>query len=123
VGPALKALTELHPGVEVFTYWSGAEIKAIQDLIDDYGIDIVAMPARYHKAFRAERCAARWSDGLISMPERAEWDTLWFSSEVRNFTGAEGEEDDGVDALVAAFDGIDDGGSGLDPGFKGKRCM
>jgi predicted phage terminase large subunit-like protein len=124
VGPALKALTDLHPGVEVFTYWSGAEIKAIQDLIDDYGIDIVAMPARYHKAFRAERCASRWSEGKISMPERAEWDSLWFSSEVRNFTGAEGDEDDGVDALVAAFDGLDDAGSGIEAGGAGaKRCM
>lgn len=123
VGPEVRRLTDKYPGVEVYTYWSGAEIQAIQSLQDMYGISVVAMPARYHKAFRAERCATAWSEGQIAMPLVADWDVLWFSSEVRNFTGADGDEDDGVDALVAAFDGLDDVGSQMVPSFSGSRCM
>lgn len=112
-----------HPGVDLYTYYSGAEIQAIQTLEDSYGLKMVPMPARYHKAFRAERAADAWSKGQFAVPAVASWDLAWFMSEVRNFTGADGDEDDGVDALVAAFDGIDDTGSQFIPGFVGSRCM
>jgi phage terminase large subunit-like protein len=59
----------------------------------------------------------------VVVPAVASWDLGWFLSEVRNFTGEDGDEDDGVDALVAAFDGLDDCGSQLQPGFHGSRCV
>lgn len=117
-------IVKRHPGAEVFTYYSGAELQAIQALMSPpFSLDVVPMPARYHKAFRAQRVASAWSAGQIAIPAVASWDLVWFTTEVRNFTGAEGEEDDGVDALVAAFDGLEDAGSALTPGFFGERRM
>ncbi len=122
VAGGIAELASRHPGAEIFTYYSGAELQAIQTLQDPpYNLDIVAMPARYHKAFRAERCADAWSKGKIAVPSVASWDLVWFMSELRNFTGADGDEDDGVDALVAAYDGLEDSGSRLMPGFYGSR--
>jgi predicted phage terminase large subunit-like protein len=125
VALGLAELSKRHPGAQLFTYYSGAEVTALRMMQDPpYSIDIVGIPARYHKAFRAERAAAAWSKGGIAVPAVATWDLVWFMSEVRNFTGAEGDEDDGVDALVAAFDALDDGGTdALIPSFFGKRCM
>lgn len=123
VAAGIAGVMRRHPNVSLYTYYSGAEIQAVQTLQDHYDLDVVAMPARYHKAFRAERAADAWTKGKIAIPSVASWDLAWFMSEVQNFTGAEGDEDDGVDALVAAFDGIDDTGSQLVPGFYGKRCM
>ncbi len=124
VATGLRVLANKYPTAQLFTYYSGAEIQSIRTLQEQpFDLDVVGVPARYHKAFRAERAAAAWSKGGIAIPAVASWDLVWFLSELRNFTGAEGDEDDGVDAMVAAFDALDDQSGELQPGFHGRRCM
>jgi predicted phage terminase large subunit-like protein len=114
-----------YASASMFTYYSGPE-KGTIDLLTEfpYHLDIIGVPARYNKYARAMACADAWNAGRVRVPSVASWDVGALVNEAVNFTGGDGEKDDRIDALVAAFDALDQGGtSGLEPMFLGKRCM
>jgi predicted phage terminase large subunit-like protein len=124
VATMLMALRSRYPSALLFTYFSGPE-KGTIDLLTEhpYSLDIIGVPARYNKYARAMGCADAWNGGRVRVPAIASWDVGALVNEAVNFTGGDGERDDRIDAMVAAFDSLDQGGSGLEPGFFGKRCM
>lgn len=125
VAQMISGLKSRHPSAMIFTYYSGPEQGTI-DLLREYpyNIDIIGVPARYNKYARAMHAADAWNGGRLRVPVVASWDVGALVNEAVNFTGGDGERDDRIDALVAAFDALDQGGSsGLEPAFLGKRCM
>ncbi len=125
VASMVSGLKSRYPSAGLFMYYSGAE-KGTLDLLTQfpYDIDIVGVPARFNKYARAMSCADAWNGGRVRVPAVASWDVGALVNEAVNFTGGDGERDDRIDALVAGFDALDQGGATmLDPGFYGKRCM
>jgi predicted phage terminase large subunit-like protein len=124
VAAGLYALKQSYPSAPMFSYTSGPEKGTIDLMRENYGLDIIAMPARFNKYARAMATADAWNAGKIMVPHMTHWDLDGFISEVLNFSGGEGESDDRVDAMVSAFDGLEGGGCSTDvPGFHGKRCF
>lgn len=72
------------------------------------GVPLEPVLASADKFTRAQAFAAAWNEGLVHVPKDAPW-LDDFLSELFEFTGADGETDDQVDAVVAAFDLLDDG--------------
>lgn len=125
VAAMLATLRRRYPSATMFTYYSGPE-KGTLDLLTEFpwSLDIVGIPARYNKYARSMSAADAWNDGRLRVPSVASWDVSALVTEAVNFTGGDGERDDRVDALVAAFDALNQGGaSSLEPGMFGKRCM
>ncbi len=125
VAVMIAGLKARYPSAQIFTYYSGPE-KGTIDLLTEapYAIDIIGVPARYNKYARAMATADAWNSGRLRVPAVALWDVAALVTEAVSFTGGDGERDDRIDALVGAFDALDlGGGSGLQPGFFGKRCM
>jgi phage terminase large subunit-like protein len=119
----IAGLKARYPSAQIFTYYSGPE-KGTIDLLTEfpYRIDIIGVPARYNKYARAMATADAWNAGRLRLPAVAAWDVGALVNEAVNFTGGDGEKDDRIDAMVAAFDALDQGGSSaLSPGFYGKR--
>lgn len=58
------------------------------------------------KYSRAGDTSSAWNQGYIKCPEYQSDKLIKFISTVELFTGADGERDDGVDALVAAWDAV-----------------
>jgi hypothetical protein len=84
---------------------SGPESGIYDDLFtaSDGLIQIEKMPARFSKAYRAQKCARAWSRGLIHVLAKQRW-TGPYLAEHHAFDGAEGNIDDQVDGTVAAYD-------------------
>ncbi len=125
VAAMIAALKSRHKSAQMFTYYSGPE-KGTLDLLTEfpYHLDIIGVPARYNKYARAMAAADAWNGKRLRVPAAASWDVGALVNEAVNFTGGDGERDDRIDALVGAFDALDQGsGSGLEPMFLGKRCM
>ncbi len=125
VASMIAGIKARYPTAAMFMYYSGAE-KGTLDLLTEfpYRLDIIGVPARYNKYARAMAAADAWNDGRIRLPAVASWDVGALVNEAINFTGGDGERDDRIDAMVAAFDALDQGGaSTLMPGFYGQRCM
>ncbi len=125
VAAMIAVLKSRYKSAQMFTYYSGPE-KGTLDLLTEfpYHIDIIGVPARYNKYARAMASADAWNGKRLRVPAAASWDVGALVNEAVNFTGGDGERDDRIDALVGAFDALDQGsGSGLEPMFLGKRCM
>ncbi len=90
-------------GSRMAAYVAGPE-KGIYNLMFHHaGIEVERMPARYSKWVRAQKTAIAWNTGRIIVRENQPW-TKAFVREINNFTGAEGAQDDQVDALVGGYD-------------------
>lgn len=125
VATMVAELRRAYPSASMFMYFSGGE-KGTLDLLSQYpyNLDIIGVPAQYNKYARAMATADAWNGGRIRVPAIASWDVAALVNEAVNFTGGDGERDDRIDALVAAFDALDQGGAtSLVPSFYGKRCM
>ncbi len=125
VAEMVAGLKRRYASASMFMYYSGAE-RGTLDLLTEfpYHLDIIGVPARYNKYARAMATADAWNGGRIRVPAVASWDVGALVNEAVNFTGGDGETDDRVDALVAAFDALDQGGgTALAPGFYGRRVM
>lgn len=121
----IATLKSRYASAPIFMYYSGGE-RGTLDLLTEhpYNLDIIGVPAQYNKYARAMSTADAWNGARIRVPAIASWDVGALVTEAINFTGGDGEQDDRVDALVAAFDALDQGsGSGLEPGFYGRRCI
>jgi predicted phage terminase large subunit-like protein len=71
-------------------------------------VPLEAMLAKGDKYVRAINLAEQWNLGNVRVPRDAPW-LEDFLDEMEHFTGVGDEEDDQVDALVAAFDLLDEG--------------
>ena len=94
-----------------FSYMSGPEV-GMANVLNERGVPITRMHARYNKLVRAQRTIKRWNDGHILVPS----DALWlpgFLHRVACFRGREKDsDDDEIDALVSLSDGIMGGAAG-----------
>ena len=89
-------------------YVSGPERGAILYLAEQ-GINVSMMPARMNKRFRAQRTRDRWNKGQVVWPLVGAWVDPCLGR-FTAFRGNDGDQDDEVDALVAAMDfGVHDG--------------
>jgi predicted phage terminase large subunit-like protein len=97
-----------------FSYMAGPEV-GMASVLNDRGVPISRMLARYNKLVRAQRTVKRWNDGDILVPEEGP-DAPWvkgFLHRLSCFRGREGDtDDDEVDALVSLCDGIMGGAVG-----------
>jgi predicted phage terminase large subunit-like protein len=102
-----------HGRAPIYSYQSGPEI-GLTRVLQERGVPLVSMQARYSKLVRAERTIKRWNDGDILTPEDSA--ALWvpgFLSRVAQFTGNESDDgDDEIDALVSLHDGSSGSGVG-----------
>lgn len=71
-------------------------------------VPLQILPTKGDKLVRAQHYAAEWNAGNILVPKSAPWLDA-FLAEHAGFTGKDGDEDDQVDAAVAANDVLDDG--------------
>lgn len=109
---SLKADQERWGRHHMFSYMSGPEIGTAK-LLQQSGIPIVKMRARYSKIVRAQRTVRRWNNGDILTPMGAAW-APHVLRRIGNFRGNEkGVDDDEADALVSLADGLMGGGVGM----------
>lgn len=90
-----------------FSYMAGPEV-GMASVLNDRGVPIARMLARYNKLVRAQRTVKRWNDGDILVPEEtaAPW-VKGFLHRMSCFRGRETDaDDDEVDALVSLCDGL-----------------
>lgn len=99
-----------------FSYMSGPEV-GMAKVLNERGVPIAKMHARYNKLVRAQRTIKRWNDGDILVPDVEAMATLkdaptmglWvqgFLHRLSCFRGREKDtDDDEVDALVSMADG------------------
>ncbi len=103
-----KALTDFGQ-CPTYTYVAGPEIGAVQYLASR-GLRVVAIPARYNKLVRSQRTRVAWNGGKIQLPVGVENDG--FIRRAQTFRGADGDQDDEIDALTSLYDGIISASSG-----------
>lgn len=97
-----------------YSYMSGPEV-GLARILNERGVPIVYMPARYNKLVRAQRTIKRWNDGDILVPENAPW-LKGFLHRVSCFRGRERDKDDDeIDAMVSLVDGMIGGGGQSKP--------
>jgi len=86
-----------------YSYMSGPEV-GMAKMLQERGVPIARMHARYNKLVRAQRTIKRWNNGEILIPEGALW-VPGFLARVSAFRGHEtGTDDDEIDALVSMSD-------------------
>lgn len=102
----LAVLCRAHPAASVHWYASGTEMGAAAFLREPPDeVPLVASPARGDKFIRAIAYAAAWNRGEVLLPREGAWVSR-VVAEHASFTGADGGEDDIVDACVAAWDAL-----------------
>lgn len=106
IADKLLDLRASYPGAAMASYVSGPEIGVYKLLLTHWGIPVMMLPARYNKIVRSKRTQIAWKQGRILLPRYAPWLGA-FLQELRFFNGAEGQQDDQVDALVSGFDILD----------------
>ncbi len=112
-----------HPGAELCMYAAEVEMGFVQLLerelsdILEHTVTIHVMPIAGDKYMRAQAYAASWNKGRVRIPGRTSladgqddeerhrdgWQNAFIGEHV-DFTGVKGDEDDQVDAAVAAHD-------------------
>lgn len=94
------------PDSRVCAYVAATEKGGIE-FIREAGIPVLGLSASEagDKFTRALSVAAAWNTGRIKLPSSAPWRDA-FLQEVCGFTGQKDRHDDQVDALAAAFDGL-----------------
>lgn len=124
--PTMLGLFSTRPEAPIAAYAAGPEVGSYQSLaVDRPPILVEVMGARYNKYVRAKRTAARWKVGRVRVPTGRPWGPAFVRS-VKSFTGADGGQDDEVDAFVAAHDRLmlgADGAHSETPWTAGKRRM
>jgi phage terminase large subunit-like protein len=103
----VRLMLSTYQDARAVSYVSGPE-KGILNLLLEDGIQVERLPARYGKFTRAQRSSQAWALGRIRVDPNAKWCDA-FVNRLRYFTGAEGELDDEVDALVSAYDSAEVG--------------
>lgn len=113
--PIMRNWRVKYPGVQWWQYASGPEREIIKNMASEcdpetglffpYELRIIInpLPARYDKKTRALRTAETCNDGALLVP----WDVPWadeYIAHVVQFSGHEDDEDDDIDATVAAHD-------------------
>ena len=118
----LRSRWERHGRCPIFSYVSGPEEGAIK-YFTSRGIPIQGLPARWSKAYRAQRTIDRWNAGGILVPTQGKW-VPGFVARAQMFTGAEKERDDDEwDALVSVCDPMANGVAGGAPYGIGQRRL
>ena len=115
--PAFRAYCHsLHsPGMGWRWYAATSELGAGAFMADgEDGIPLDCRIATADKFVRAIPAAAAWNAGKVLVPEEADW-LDEFLTEMAGFTGVNDKRDDLVDAFVAAFDELVDGGGSEGP--------
>jgi predicted phage terminase large subunit-like protein len=89
------------------SYVAGTERGAIEFIRETTNLPIQELSANRagDKFTRAIPVAAAWNSGRILIPQSAPWLDA-FLAEVTSFTGVKDRNDDQVDALASAFDGL-----------------
>lgn len=86
-----------------YSYMSGPEV-GMAKVLQERGVPIQRMHARYNKLVRAQRTIKRWNQGEILLPEGGLW-VPGFLQRVSCFRGHEtASDDDEIDALVSMCD-------------------
>ena len=117
----LRALLQEYGRAPVFSYVSGPERGIVEDL-NANGIPVQPLPARFNKLVRAQKCIDRWNASKVLVPEHAPW-LDGFLGRVAAFRGVDGDDDDEVDAMVSAHDGMMGGASATSPLALGSRRL
>ena len=118
----LRAALQQYGRAPIYSYVSGPERGIVADL-NQNGVPVEPLPARYNKLVRAQRTVDRWNAGRIMVPTAAPW-LDGFLGRVGAFRGVEGDDDDEVDALVSGHDGaLGVASSGHAPLALGSRRM
>lgn len=103
----IQAKVALRPGPVIWVT-SGPE-KGVVQLVNDHlkhGVKIRHIATNVNKLTRAIPCQGAWSNGKILVSRTAKWRTVALS-EICSFQGDDNDtNDDIVDALVAAFTGL-----------------
>lgn len=92
-------------------YWRavGPERGSVDLMREHLKVPFQVLPTTGDKFVHAQGVAAAWNDGRILLPlEERSWKRD-FEAELGRFTGVNDAEDDQVDALANAFDGLDTG--------------
>jgi predicted phage terminase large subunit-like protein len=101
----LQADLNKHGRTPIFSYMSGPEV-GMAKVLQERGIPIARLHARYNKLVRAQRTIKRWNDGDILVPSGGLWVPA-FLHRVACFRGHERDtDDDEIDALVSMCDGV-----------------
>lgn len=101
----LQADINKHGRTQIFSYMSGPEVGFAR-VLQERGIPIAHIPARYNKLVRAQRTIKRWNDGGILVPSTGLW-VPGFLHRLSCFRGHEHDtDDDEIDALVSMCDGM-----------------
>lgn len=99
-----RRLLDTYGRAPIYSYQSGPEIGLSRQL-NERGIPIAFLAARYNKLVRAGRTVQAWNRGQILLPRGAPWVEA-FVQRTRAFSGRDGDGvDDEVDALVSLYDG------------------
>jgi predicted phage terminase large subunit-like protein len=97
-------LVQTYPGATC-SAWVAATERGGIEFFRESGIPITERTAVLDKFSRAIGVTAAWNTGKVLVPASATWLDK-FVSELAGFTGVKDRHDDQVDALAAAFDGL-----------------
>lgn len=117
----LRAILQEYGRAPVFSYVSGPERGIVEDL-NANGIPVQPLSARFNKLVRAQKTIDRWNASKVLVPEHAPW-LDGFLGRVAAFRGVDGDDDDEVDAMVSAHDGMMGGTGASVPLTLGSRRM
>jgi hypothetical protein len=100
----IKFAQRMYPSAAIYSYVAGPEKGAVRYL-NDRGINVQPMLARYDKQTRARHTIDAWNAGRIRVPTQSSW-VGGFVVRAKMFTGhPKAANDDEIDALVSACDG------------------
>ncbi len=113
-GKILKA-TQDEPGYKGTAWWRAAGTEqGTADLMRSNGVRLTLLPIKGDKFTHAQPFAEAWNEGLVMVPaDDPEW-LEPYVDEIEAFIGKDGQQDDQVDASVAAFDGLQQGQATFD---------
>jgi phage terminase large subunit-like protein len=100
---AFCRLRDAKPYARFVTYASGPEIGVYHALLQERGLNVECMHARWNKATRASKSTQSWQRGDILVKFHQVW-TGPYLNEMHSFDGSETGVDDQVDATVALHD-------------------
>jgi hypothetical protein len=97
----IREFMSLHPGEAV--WMTGGQEATIVDFLRKEGIPMTNVRATKGKYQRAVHVMSAWNEGRIRVPVQASPQVIAFTKVVHGFTGIDGDTDDDVDALSAAY--------------------
>jgi hypothetical protein len=109
IARARKALGD--PNAPVWSYIAGPEKGGIEYYASE-GVMVQGLGARFSKRTRAQKTIDRWNDGGIYVKSSGGW-VSGFLRRIGLYAGLETDDDDEIDALVSAHDGMMGAASGV----------